>query len=315
MKTIIARLLLATAFLCGSATAQTVTRIVLPFAAGGGTDLYVRLLAAELSKGGMQVIVDNKPGASGSIAASYVAHARPDGLTVFVGTNSTLANNTVLFDKLPYDPFKDFAPITHIGYQPMIIVGRTDLPFSTLQEMVTYAKANPGKINRGSPGAGIISNLAPLMFEREAGIQTTHIPFNGDAPALQALLGGTIDIHGTSITASLPYVQSGKLRVLGVMDSKRLPQVPDAPTFKEAGYNIDAYAWYTLVAPAGTPADAIMRLNRAVNQVLAREDFILRARAIGVEPRGGTPDDLARYIKQEYDRWVPLLKSLNLAKG
>lgn len=315
MKTIIARLLLATAFLCGSATAQTVTRIVLPFAAGGGTDLYVRLLAAELSKGGMQVIVDNKPGASGSIAASYVAHARPDGLTVFVGTNSTLANNTVLFDKLPYDPFKDFAPVTHIGYQPMIIVGRTDLPFSTLQEMVTYAKANPGKINRGSPGAGIISNLAPLMFEREAGIQTTHIPFNGDAPALQALLGGTIDIHGTSITASLPYVQSGKLRVLGVMDSKRLPQVPDAPTFKEAGYNIDAYAWYTLVAPAGTPADAIMRLNRAVNQVLAREDFILRARAIGVEPRGGTPDDLARYIKQEYDRWVPLLKSLNLAKG
>lgn len=315
MKTIIARLLLATAFLCGSATAQTVTRIVLPFAAGGGTDLYVRLLAAELSKGGMQVIVDNKPGASGSIAASYVAHARPDGLTVFVGTNSTLANNTVLFDKLPYDPFKDFAPVTHIGYQPMIIVGRTDLPFSTLQEMVTYAKANPGKINRGSPGAGIISNLAPLMFEREAGIQTTHIPFNGDAPALQALLGGTIDIHGTSITASLPYVQSGKLRVLGVMDSKRLPQVPDAPTFKEAGYNIDAYAWYTLVAPAGTPADAIMRLNRAVNQVLAREDFMLRARAIGVEPRGGTPDDLARYIKQEYDRWVPLLKSLNLAKG
>ncbi len=315
MDTFIARLLLASAFICGSAAAQTVTRIVLPFAAGGGSDLYVRLLAAEMTKGGMQVIVDNKPGASGNIAASYVAHAKPDGLTVFVGTNSTLANNTVLFDKLPYDPLKDFAPVTHIGYQPMIIVGRTDLPFSNLQEMVAYAKANPDKINRGSPGAGIISNLAPMMFERVAGIQTTHIPFNGDAPAIQALLSGTIDIHGTAITATLPYVQSGKLRVLGVMDSRRLPQVPDAPTFKEVGYNIDAYAWYTLVAPAGTPPDAIARLNRAVNQVLAREDFIARARAMGVEPRGGTPEDLTRYIKQEYDRWVPLLKSLNLAKG
>ena len=143
MDTFIARLLLASAFICGSAAAQTVTRIVLPFAAGGGSDLYVRLLAAEMTKGGMQVIVDNKPGASGNIAASYVAHAKPDGLTVFVGTNSTLANNTVLFDKLPYDPLKDFAPVTHIGYQPMIIVGRTDLPFSNLQEMVAYAKANP----------------------------------------------------------------------------------------------------------------------------------------------------------------------------
>jgi tripartite-type tricarboxylate transporter receptor subunit TctC len=315
MKKLIARLLLATAVVCGSAAAQPVTHIVVPFAAGGGTDIYVRLLASELSKGGMNVIVENKPGASGNIAADYVVRAKPDGLTVFVGTNSTMGNNTVLFDKLSYDPLKDFAPVTHIGYQPMIIVGRTDLPYSNLKEMVAYAKANPGKINRGSPGAGIISNLAPLMFERMAGIQTTHVPFNGDGPALQALLSSTIDIHGTSITSSLPYVQSGKLRVLGVMDSKRLPQVPNAPTFKESGYDIDAYAWYTLVAPAGTPADAIAKLNHAVNQVLVREDFISRARAMGIEPRGGTPDDLARYIKQEYDRWVPLLKSLNLPKG
>ncbi|ADV00997.1 Bug family tripartite tricarboxylate transporter substrate binding protein [Alicycliphilus denitrificans] len=308
-------LLLVTAVTCGFASAQPVTKIVVPFAAGGGTDVYVRLLASEITKAGVPVIVENKPGASGNIAADYVAKSRPDGHTVFVGTNSTMANNTVLFEKLPYDPLKDFVPVSHIGYQPMIIVARTDLPYGTLQEMVAYAKANPGKINRGSPGAGIISNLAPLMFERQAGIRTTHVPFNGDAPGLQALLSGSIDIHGTSITASLPHVQSGKIRVLGVMDHKRMSQVPNAPTFKEAGYDLEAYAWYALVAPAGTPREAVERLNKAVNDVLVREDFVAKAQAMGMEPRGGSPDDLGKYIRKEYDRWVPLLKKLELTKS
>lgn len=310
------KLLLAGALACASALAlaQQVTRIVVPFNAGGGTDQYARFLAAKLTDAGLRTIVENKPGASGIIAAESVSRSRPDGHTLFLGTNSTLANNTVLFDKLPYDPFKDFTPVTLIGYQPMIIVARTDLPYKTLQEMVAYAKAHPNEINRGSPGSGIISNLAPLMFEKMAGISTTHVPFPGDAPGLMALLSGTIDIHGTSITASLPHVQAGKIRVLGVMDSKRLPQVPDAPTFKEAGYDIDAYAWYALVAPAGTPPDVVDRINRAVNAVLEREDFIASARSMGMEPRGGSPSDLGRFIKQEYDRWVPLLKSLDIKK-
>jgi len=314
MKSLITRLLLATAVAWGSASAQPVTKVVVPFTAGGGTDVYVRLLTAELSKS-LPVIVENKPGASGNIAADYVAKSRADGHTVFVGTNSTLANNTVLFDKLSYDPLKDFTPVTHIGYQPIIIVARADAPYKTLQEMVAYAKANPGKINRGSPGAGIISNLAPLMFERQAGIKTTHVPFTGDSQGIQALLSGTIDIHGTTITGPLPHIQSGKIRVLGVMDSKRLPQLPNVPTFKEAGYDVEAYAWYTLVAPAGTPRDAVDRLNKAVNQVLAREDFIAKARSMGMEPRGGSPEDLGKYIHNEYDRWVPLLKSLDLTKS
>ena len=222
----------------GPAQAQPATRIVVPFAAGGGTDQYVRLMAAELTRRGMQVIVDNKPGASGIVAADFVAHARPDGLTVLVSSLGTLANNTILFDKLPYDPNKDFAPVGQIAYQPAIIVGRVDLPYKNIQEMVQYAKLNPGKINRGSPGAAILTNLAPMQFEKAVGISTTHVPFNGDAPAIQALLGGQIDIHGTSITGSLPLVRSGKLRVLGVMDSRRMPQVPEAPTFKEMGYDL-----------------------------------------------------------------------------
>ena len=298
----------------GSAQAQTATKIVVPFAAGGGTDQYVRILAAELTKRGTQVIVENKPGASGIVAADYVARSRPDGLTVLVSSLGTLASNTVLYEKLPYDANKDFAPVTQIAYQPAIIVGRADLPYHNIKEMVAYAKANPGKINRGSPGASILTNLAPMSFEKTAGITTTHIPFNGDAPAVQALLGGQIDIHGTSITGSLPHIRSGKLRVLGVMDSRRLPQVPEAPTFKEMGYDFDATLWYSLSVPSGTPKDTIDRLNKAVNQVIADPEFVTRARAIGMEPRGGTPEELAKFVRTEHDRWVPLLQSLNLPK-
>jgi len=298
----------------GSALAGQVTRIVVPFAAGGGTDQYCRILAQELGKQGMTVIVENKPGASGIIAADYVARAKPDGQTVLVSSLGTLANNSVLYDKLPYDPAKDFAPVTQIAYQPAIIVGRTDLPYKNIKEMVEYAKKNPGKINRGSPGAAILTNLAPMVFEKSIGITTTHIPFNGDSPAVQALLGGQIDIHGTSITGSLPYIQAGKLRVLGVMDTQRLPQVPDAPTFKEQGFDMVATLWYSLSVPAGTPKDSIDRLNQAVNKVIADPAFVARARAIGMEPRGGTPQELSNFVKVESDRWLPVLQSLNLPK-
>ena len=314
-RKIISGLLFGLAAALGSAQAQqTTTKIVVPFAAGGGTDVYVRILAAELTKRGMQVIVENKPGASGIIAADYVARSKPDGQTVLVSSLGTLASNTVLYDKLPYDPVKDFAPVSEIAYQPAIIVGRVDLPYKNIKEMVAYAKANPGKINRGSPGAAILTNFAPISFEKAAGISTTHIPFNGDSPALQALLGGQIDIHGTSITGSLPYVRAGKLRVLGVMDSRRLPQVPDAPTFKEQGFDVEATLWYALSVPAGTPKDAIDRLNKAVNLVIADPEFVAKARAIGMEPRGGTPEHLAKFIHAESERWVPVLQSLNLPK-
>ena len=294
------------------ALAQQVTRLVVPFAAGGGTDQYCRILAQELGKHGMNIIIDNKPGASGIVAADFVARAKPDGATVLMSSLGTLANNSVLYEKLPYDGLKDFASVTQIAYQPSIIVGRTDLPYKNIKEMVAYAKQNPGKINRGSPGASILTNLAPTLFEKEQGISTLHVPFNGDSPALQALLGNQIDIHGTSITGSLPYIKSGKLRVLGVMDSQRLSQVPDAPTFKEQGFNMEATLWYSLSVPAQTPRAVIDRLNKAVNLVIADPEFVARARAIGMEPRGGTPEEMDSFVKRESDRWLPVLRSLNL---
>ncbi len=209
-----------------------------------------------------------------------MARSRPDGLTVLMTSLSILATNTVLYDKLPYDPVKDFASVSQTPYQPAILVGRPDLPYKNIKEMVAYAKTDPGKINRGSPGASILTNLAPLAFEQQVGIRTMHIPFNGDTPGLQALLGSQIDVHGTSITGPLPHIKAGKMVVLGVMDSKRLPQVPEAPTFKEQGYGIEALLAYALSVPAATPKDVVERLNRAVNQVIADPDFVARARAM-----------------------------------
>lgn len=303
---------LAAAF--GAAQAQQPVRVVVPYPPGGGTDQYVRLLAAELNKHGTLAIVENKPGASGIVAADHVARSRPDGFTLLMSSLSTLVSNPLLYENLSYDPAKDFTHVTQIAYQPAIIVGRTDQPYSNIKEMVAYAKANPDKINRGSPGASVLTNLAALVFEDMAEIQTTHIPFAGDGPGMQALLGGHIDIHGTSITAPLPHIRDGKLRVLGVMDSKRMPQVPDALTFKEQGFDIDAPLWYALSAPAATPRETIEQLNRSVNQIIADPDFVRRARELGMEPRGSTPEAFTQFVRAEHERWAPLLQSVNLAK-
>jgi tripartite-type tricarboxylate transporter receptor subunit TctC len=314
-RTLLAGGLLAAATVFGTAHAQQgITRIVVPFAAGGGTDIYVRMLAEEMTKRGTRVIVENRPGASGLLAADYVAKAKPDGQTMLMSFLGVLATNTVMFEKLPYDPQKDFDSVSQIGYQATILVGRTELPYKNVKEMVEYAKANPGKINRGHPGAAILPNLAPLQFEKITGISTNSIPFNGDAQAIQAMLSDSIDIYGTSITSALPHIKNGKFRVLGVLDGRRLTQVPDALTFKEQGYDIEAPLRYYLSVPHGTPKDVINKLNRAVNDVIADPAFVTRARGVGIEPRGTTPEEMSKIIRAEFERWVPMIKSLNLPK-
>jgi tripartite-type tricarboxylate transporter receptor subunit TctC len=310
------RPLLAAAALLAAvpASAQQVTRIVAPFSAGGATDSYIRAIADEMTKHGIPTNIENKPGASGMIAADAAARATPDGLTLFMGSNSTLANNVVLFEKMPYDPFKAFAPVSHIGYQPNILIARSNAPFKNLKEYIAYAKANPGKVNRASSGAGNITNLAGVMLDKAAGIESTHIPYTGDPLAIQALLGDQVDVYVGTLTLALPHTQSGKLRVLGVFDNKRLEQMPEVPTLKEAGYNLDAYAWYCLVAPTGTPAATVDRLNKMINEILASKEFAAKAAQLGVVRRGGTPQELGRYIQAEYDKWAPVITELGLAK-
>jgi tripartite-type tricarboxylate transporter receptor subunit TctC len=306
--------LCAAAFAC-SAGAQQVTRIVVSYAAGGPFDSLIRPVAAELSKNGEQFIIENKPGASGIIAAEYVKRAPPDGRTVLVGANSTIVNNSMLFAKLPYDARKDFKPLGLIGYQPNMIVARADLPYTTLPQMVAYAKANPGRINRASVGAGTITNMGGVLFDKAAGIQTTHVPYGGEALVVTALLGGQVDIYAGAISAStVEMVKAGKLRVLGVFDSKRLETLPDVPTVKEFGYDVEAAAWYGLFAPAATPDDVIAKVSRALQEVLSRPDMAARGRANGIETRPTGPDGLAKFVAAEYQRWTPIIESLNLPK-
>lgn len=308
--------LLAAAVLLVAATAsaQQVTRIIAPYSAGSGLDAYIRTIADEMTKRGIQTIVENKPGASGIIGAETAARAKPDGLTLFMGSNSNLANNVVLFKKLPYDPFKAFTPISHIGYLPNVLIARSNAPFKTLNEFIAYAKANKLKVNRASSGAGVISNLAGALMDKVAGIETVHIPYLGDPLAIQALLSDQVDVYVGTLTLALPHTQSGKLRILAVLDDKRLEQMPSVPTFKEAGYDLSTHAWFGLLAPTGTPAATVDRLNKVINEILDGKEFVAKAAQLAVSVRGGTPQEFGRHIQAEYDRWAPVITELGLAK-
>lgn len=308
-------LLSSTTLLVAFALHAQTTRLVVPYNAGGATDAYARQLAEEMSKRGMQTIIENKPGASGMIAADYVARAKPDGLTLFIGSNSTLVNNSVLFAKMTYDPFKDFVPVSHFGYQPLMLIARASAPFTTIAEYVAYARAHPGKINRASVGAGSITNLCAALLDRAAGISTTHVPYTGDTPMVQAMLSDQVDVYMGSITQSMPHIQSGKFRPLAVFDQVRLQQLPNVPTLKESGYDIDALAWFGFVAPAGTPQATVDRLNRTFNEILGNESFTARALQLGWIRRNGSAQEFGHFIQKEYDVWAPLIKELGLAKS
>lgn len=311
----IRRLLCCAAVLATAAGHAQSTRLVVPYNAGGATDAYARQLADEMTKRGIQTIVENKPGASGMIAADYVARSKPDGLTLFIGSNSTLVNNVVLFAKTPYEPFKDFVPVSHFGYQPLMLIARSTAPFTTIPEYVAYARANPGKINRASVGAGSITNLCAVLLDRAAGITTTHVPYSGDTPMVQAMLSDQVDVYMGSMTQATPHIQSGKFRPLAVFDQARLQQLPLVPTLKESGYDIDALAWFGFVAPAGTPQSVVDRLNRVMTEILTTESFTAKAAQLGWVRRSSTPQEFGRFIQREYDVWAPLIKDLGLARS
>ncbi len=279
-------------------------RLVVPFAPGGGTDLVGRLVAEGMAQDlGQPMIVDNKPGAGTIIGTDFVAKSAPDGYTLVMGTFA-LAANPALVAKLPFDPNKDLAPVGLIGTSPNVLVVRTDKPWKSVNDVLSAAKAAPGKLNYGSFGNGTSAHLAGALFANLAKVELTHIPYKGSSPALTDLLGGQIDMMFTTVASVAQYINSGKLRALAVTSGKRSPAWPDLPTLAEAGLvGYMAESWYSVYAPAGTPAAVVARLNAALKQAVKSENFRSRVEAEGLVSNVGTPAELERYVMAEQLRW------------
>lgn len=285
--------------------------LVVPFPAGGPTDAMARALAQKLGdRLGQAVVVENKGGAGGSIAAEVVARAAPDGHTLFFGTTGTLAINPSLYAKLRYDPVKDFAPVSLMATTMNVLVVNPDVPAKTLSDLVKLAKAKPGTITYGSAGNGSSNHLSGELFRSTAGVQVNHIPYKGSAPALVDLLGGRLTMMFDTIAQQTQNVAAGKVRALAVTGPQRSPLLPDVPTAQEAGLkDFDVTIWYGVLAPAGTPASVVERLAREIGAVMSGEDMKKRMQADGAEARPTTPAEFAALIKRDLSKWAPVVKA------
>ena len=262
----------------------------------------------------MPLVVDNKPGASTFIGMQAMLAAEPDGHTIAMTSLSTSVLNPMLFNKMPYDPDRDFAPIAYLGGSPYALVTRADLKANSVQELAALAKATPGKMNYASGSIGNSTHVLAEKFAKEAGVTMTHVPFNGSGPAIQALLGGNVDFFFASADTVVPLVKSGKLRALAVTSSARMPALPNVPTMGEAGYkDFVMLAWYAVSAPRKAPPAAVEKLNVAINKALADKAFRESHEAVGLEvAKPGKPQDLLDLYAVEQDKWGKVLRPLNI---
>jgi tripartite-type tricarboxylate transporter receptor subunit TctC len=284
-------------------------RMIIAFPPGGPTDLVSRVLAQKLSEQlGQQVIVDNKPGAGGNIAAELAAKAAPDGYTIFYNT-SAIVIGPALYGKVNYDTLKDFTPVLLTASVPMVLVVNPQLPARSVKEFVDLAKTRSGALNYSSSGTGTITHLASAMMSTQTGIQTQHIPYKGSAPGLVDLASGQTQFMIDTINTVLPYVRDNRLRGLAVTSAKRSPLLPDLPTLAEAGISgFEAAAWQGIVVPTGTPNEIVQKLNAEVNKALTHPDIRSRLAAQGADILGGTPAEYAAYLRSEMPRWAKAVK-------
>jgi tripartite-type tricarboxylate transporter receptor subunit TctC len=290
-------------------------RIVVPFTPGGSTDLLARALAPRLALAlGRTVLVDNKPGAGGSLGAAEVAKAEvpkadSDAATVLMGHIGTLAVNPAIYPKLPYDPLTSFVPVAAVARVPNILVVNTNMPVRTLQELVQRARSQPGRLTYSSGGNGSAAHIAFESFKLAAQIFMLHIPYRGSVPSITDLMAGQVDATFTGAPALLPHIKSGRLRALAVSSAKRLPALPEVPTVAESGYpGFEADQWYGLVAPAGMPNAWVERLNTEVNKALALPEVAQQLALEGALPMPGRPQDFGALIKREIPRWAEVVR-------
>jgi tripartite-type tricarboxylate transporter receptor subunit TctC len=289
-------------------------RIIVPFPPGGPADALARIVGDKLSQTlGKPFVVENKAGAGGNIGMEQGARAAADGYTLTLAPVGNLTVAPALYAKLPYDPAKDFAPITVLASVPNVLIVHPSVPAKSISELVALAKAKPGALNYASPGNGSIPHLAGELFKRMAGVDIVHIPFNGVAPASNAVLSGEVQMFFAQSSAALPQWRAGKVVALGVASAKRIAAAPDLPTVAEQGFpDFEATSWYALVAPAGTPAAVIDRLYAEIARTLREPDVRERIAGLGAEPVGNSPAEFAAMQRAEAIRWTRLAKEANI---
>lgn len=312
--TLIATLVLPVAAFAQAWPTRPITMIV-PFPAGGNADVLARAIAPELSeKLGQQVIVDNRTGASGNIGGAAAAKAAPDGYTFMFATTGPIATSKLLYKSLPYDPEKDLAPVVLVAKAPLIVAAHPSFPAKDLKELIAYAKQNPEKVNAGTPGNGSLGQLASELLQQHTGTKMTHVPYRGSAPVMTDLIGGQLNVAFDFMPTYIPLVNDGRVRALAITSSTRVPSLPNVMTVQEAGFaGFEATGWFAIVAPAGTPADAIAKINAITNAWLNSPKGKAVLDTFVMQAAGGTPDDLKAYIKSELEKWGPIIKAANIS--
>jgi tripartite-type tricarboxylate transporter receptor subunit TctC len=302
-----------------TATAQTQypakpIRLIVPFPAGGASDFTARTLAHRISANWrQQVIVDNRPGATGLIGMQLGAKAAPDGYTLLFASSSTFATAPSLTPNLPYDPVKDFAPIALVVHGPNVLTAHPSLPVQSLMDLIQLAKAKPGQIAYASPGVATASHMAGVLFARGAGIDLLHVPYKGGGIAVNDVVGGQVHLLFGSVSTSLPLVRTGRLRALAVTSAKRVAAVPEVPTIAESGLpGYEVVQWFGIAAPAGLPRAIVTKLNQELVTILTHSDAREALIRQGLEPVGSTPDEFAAYIKSELAKWTRIFKEMGL---
>jgi tripartite-type tricarboxylate transporter receptor subunit TctC len=285
-------------------------RIIVPFPPGGSVDAVARSIGHELNqKWGQPVIIENRPGASTMIGTGAVAKASPDGYTLLI-TVSNHTTNAALYSRIPYDALTDFVPISMLAQTPVVLFAYPGLQANALKELVELARKKPGELNFGSAGVGSMTHLTAELFKMRAGIDIAHVPYRGGTPAMNDLIAGHVPLQFATVAQGVSQYQAGQIKALAISSSSRYPSMPDVPTFSEQGFGVVTTEWYGLLAPAGTPQPVIDKLNAAVNEGLTSPE--LRRRLSIINITGSTPQALDRFIRDETDRWQPLIRQLGL---
>ncbi|PND32166.1 LacI family transcriptional regulator [Achromobacter pulmonis] len=285
-------------------------RFVVPAAAGGPTEIVTRLLAERMTQSmGVSVIVEAKPGAGGNIGADAVAKAAPDGYTILMGTIGTNAINQTLYKSMPFQPQKDFVAVTQVVSYPLVVVVNPNLPVRSVADLIAYAKANPGKLNRASGGSGTSMHMSGELFNEMAGVKMQHIPYKGSLPALTDVIGGQADVAFDSLVIAQPLIKSGKLRAIAVTGPERSPAAPDLPTVAETLPGYAMTSWIGVFAPAGTPRPVVNRLQQEIAKALADPRVREQLKSQAAEPVASTPDEFARFTAEETKKWAPVVKA------